>query len=142
LSEISPPKFYERSTATALVRMIPEEEATGKVKEIYDDIKAKLEIDSVPPLYRTMAVNPATLEAGWTKKYAVMDQPGKLDSLTKHMIAVAVSAANGCLYCTEVHLEAAKKAGLDDEAVVELMAVVDTMSGLNKFVEGLQVCAD
>jgi AhpD family alkylhydroperoxidase len=126
----------------ALVRMIPEEEATGKVKEIYDDIKSKLEIDSVPPLYRSMAPSPATLEAGWNKKFAAMDRPGKLDSLTKHMIAVAVSATNGCMYCTEVHLEAAKKAGLDDEAVVELMAIVDTMSGLNKFVEGLQVCAD
>lgn len=126
----------------ALVRMIPEEGATGKVKEIYEDIKSKLDIDSVPPLYRSMAASPATLEAAWNKKYAVMDQPGKLDSLTKHMIAVAVSATNGCMYCTQVHLEAAKKAGLDDQAVVELMAVVDTMSGLNKFVEGLQISAD
>ena len=126
----------------ALVRMIPEEEATGKVKEIYDDIKSKLGIDFVPPLYRTMAPSPASLEAGWNKKYAAMDRPGKLDGLTKHIIAVAVSATNGCTYCTEVHLEAAKEAGLDDEAVVELMAVVDAISGLNKFVEGLQVCAD
>ena len=125
-----------------LVRMISEDEATGKVKEIYDDIRSKLQIDSVPPLYRAMAPSPATLEAGWKKKYAAMDRPGKLDGLTKHMIAVAVSATNGCTYCTEVHLEAAKEAGLDDEAVVELLAIVDAMSGLNKFVEGLQICAD
>ena len=126
----------------ALVRMIPEEEATGKVKEIYEDIKSKLEADSVPLLYRAMASSPATLEASWNKKYTVMDRPGKLDSLTKHIIAVAVSATNGCEYCTEVHLEAAKEAGLDDEAVVELMAVVDLLSGFNKFVEGLQIGQD
>jgi AhpD family alkylhydroperoxidase len=74
-----------------------------------------------------MAVSPATLEAGWRKKHAAMDRPGKLDGLTKHMIAVAVSATNGCTYCTEVHLEAAREAGMDDEPVVELMAIVDAI---------------
>ena len=32
----------------ALVRMTPEEEATGKIKEVYEDIKAKLNVDSCP----------------------------------------------------------------------------------------------
>ncbi len=35
-----------------------------------------------------------------------------------------------------------QKLGLDDEAVVELMAVVDLMSGYNKLMEGLRVEAD
>ncbi len=30
------------------VKMIPEEEALGRVKEIYDEIKAQLGIDFVP----------------------------------------------------------------------------------------------
>lgn len=32
--------------------------------------------------------------------------------------------------------------GLDDEAVLELMAVVDLMSGFNKLMEGLRVEPD
>lgn len=32
--------------------------------------------------------------------------------------------------------------GLDDEAVLELMAVVDLFSGFNKLMEGLRVEAD
>jgi alkylhydroperoxidase family enzyme len=35
-----------------------------------------------------------------------------------------------------------RKLGLDDEAVLELMTVVDLFSGLNKFLDGLQVEPD
>ena len=49
---------------------------------------------------------------------------------------------NGCRYCTWVHKTAVKELGLDDEAVLELMAVVDLFSGLNKLVVGLQIEPD
>jgi len=78
--------------------MINEAEATGKTKSIYDDIKATLGIDFVPNMYRAMAVNPGFLEANWNKVKAVMQTPGKLDTLTKEIIAVAVSAVMGCRY--------------------------------------------
>jgi alkylhydroperoxidase family enzyme len=35
-----------------------------------------------------------------------------------------------------------RKLGLDDEAILEIMAVVDLFSGLNKLMEGLQVELD
>ena len=44
------------------INMISEEEATGKVKEIYDEIMSQLGVDFVPNLYKTMAVNPDYLE--------------------------------------------------------------------------------
>lgn len=80
------------------VRVIPEEEAVGRVKEVYDDIKAELGIDFVPNLYRVMAHKPEVLEANWNKVKAVMGPNGKLDGLTKEIIAVTVSAINGCHY--------------------------------------------
>jgi uncharacterized peroxidase-related enzyme len=82
----------------ALVKMISEEEATGKVKEIYDQVKEKLGIDFVPNMYRVMAANPDFLEANWNKINAVMNGHGTLDKLTKEIIAVAVSAVNSCQY--------------------------------------------
>jgi alkylhydroperoxidase/carboxymuconolactone decarboxylase family protein YurZ len=45
-----------------------------------------------------MAVKPDYLEANWNKVNAVMIEPGKLNRLTKEIIAVAVSAVNGCDY--------------------------------------------
>jgi len=79
-------------------KMIPEDEATGRVNEIYDEIKDTLGIDFVPNMYKVMAPNPAYLEANWNKIQAVMKRPGKLDPLTKEIIAVAVSAVSGCKY--------------------------------------------
>ncbi len=82
----------------AAITMVSEEEATGKVKEIYADIKSALGIDFVPNLYRVMAPKPDYLEANWNKVKAVMVASGKLDRLTKEIIAVAVSAVNSCAY--------------------------------------------
>ena len=82
----------------ASIKMINEDEATGKRKEIYDDIKLSLKIDFVPNMYKVMASKPGYLEANWNKIKTVMQEPGKLDSLTKEIIAVAVSAVMGCQY--------------------------------------------
>jgi alkylhydroperoxidase family enzyme len=82
----------------ASIRMISEKEATGKVKDIYEEIRARLGIDFVPNLYKVMASKPDYLEANWNKVKAVMIEPGKLNRLTKEIIAVAVSAVNGCYY--------------------------------------------
>ncbi len=45
-----------------------------------------------------MAANPGYLEANWNKVKAVMFASSKLDRLTKEIIAVAVSAVQGCRY--------------------------------------------
>ena len=82
----------------ATIKMVTEEEAKGKVKEVYEDIQAQIGIDFVPNLYKVMASKPDYLEANWNKVKAVMIEPGKLDRLTKEIIAVAVSAVNGCEY--------------------------------------------
>ena len=82
----------------ASIRMISEETATGKVRAIYEEIKARLGIDFVPNLYKVMASKPDYLEANWNKVKAVMIEPGKLNRLTKEIVAVAVSAVNGCDY--------------------------------------------
>ncbi len=80
------------------INLVSEEDATGKVKEIFEEIKETLSIDFVPNLYRAMAPIPEYLEAQWNKTRVVMQRHGKLDNLTREIIAVAVSAVNGCRY--------------------------------------------
>ena len=82
----------------ASIKMINEDEATGKTKKVYQDIKETLGIDFVPNMYMVMAAKPGYLEANWNKIKTVMGEKGKLDSLTKEIIAVAVSAVMGCHY--------------------------------------------
>jgi len=82
----------------ASIKMIAEEDATGKVKDLYDEIKRTLGISFVPNLYKVMAAKPGYLEANWNKVKTVMVEPGKLDRMTKEIIAVTVSAVMGCEY--------------------------------------------
>ena len=49
---------------TATVRPVEEQEATGKVAEIFADIKRTKNIDFVPRFWRVIATNPVQLEAG------------------------------------------------------------------------------
>jgi len=81
----------------ALVKLIDEAEATGKVKAIFDDIKATKGIERVPNIWRALANHPEHLKVTWQKLKTLM-RPGKLDMLTKEIIALAVSVTNGCDY--------------------------------------------
>jgi len=45
----------------ALFRTVSEAEATGKVKAVYDDIKATKKIDFVPNFWEALSVNPEHL---------------------------------------------------------------------------------
>ncbi len=82
----------------ASIKMIDENNASGKVKEIYDEIKKSLRIDFVPNLYKVMAHNPDYLEVNWNKSKTVMHQNSKLDAVTKEAIAIAVATTMGCDY--------------------------------------------
>jgi AhpD family alkylhydroperoxidase len=116
----------------AFVNVVEESEATGKVQEIYDEIKNTLGIDFVPNMYKAMANNPEYLENAWGKIQGIMTKQGKLDSKTKDIVALTVSIMSGCDYCIGVYNETVRHAGLDDEALTELYSIIDTYSGLNR----------
>ena len=80
------------------VKMVSEDEAHGRVAEIYAEIKEALGTDFVPNLYKVMAVKPSFLETNWNKVQTIMSGPGKLDRVTKEIVAVSVSAVIGCEY--------------------------------------------
>ena len=125
----------------ATVEMVEQSQASPPVKAIYDDIMATKKIDFVPNFWKTLATHPPLLEETWSRLKAVM-APGHLDPLTKEMIAVAVSATNGCRYCVNSHTAAVKKMGLSDEALGELMAVVSLFNGTNALADGYQIEPD
>jgi alkylhydroperoxidase family enzyme len=79
------------------VRLVDENTNQPKVRAIFEDIKATKKIDRVPNIWRALATNPDHLELCWTRLKAIM-RPGKIDLLTKEIIALAVSVTNGCPY--------------------------------------------
>ena len=123
------------------VKLVDDATATPRVRAVFEDIKATKKIERVNNFWRALATNPEHLESVWRHLKTVM-KPGKLDMRTKEMIAVAVSATNGCAYCINSHIAAAQKLGMDTEMLGELMSVVGLFNMTNKLVEGYQVEPD
>ena len=125
----------------AHVDLIQYEQASEEVKEVFDDIKNLRKIPDVNNFWKCLANHPPTLKRTWESLKDIM-APGALDSLTKEMIYVAVSASNGCEYCIHSHTAAARKQGMTDEMFGELMAVVGVANETNRLVHGYQVPLD
>jgi len=125
----------------AIFKPIQENEAKGKVKEIYDDIKDKRQITEVPNFWKSLANNPETLERTWNNLQEIMKK-GALDPITKELIYVAVSITNSCEYCIRSHTSAAKKKGATDQMIKEMIDVVGLANQNNKLVESYQVEVD
>ena len=125
----------------AHVDLIQYEQASEEVKEVFDDIKNLRKIPDVNNFWKCLANHPPTLKRTWESLKDIM-APRALDSLTKEMIYVAVSASNGCEYCIHSHTAAARKQGMTDEMFGELMAVVGMANETNRLVHGYQVPLD
>ncbi|MFN8495964.1 MAG: peroxidase-related enzyme [Caldilineaceae bacterium] len=85
-----------------------------KVKAIYEEISAELGFGIVPNLFKSMAINPAFLEANWKKFHAIVLQ-GRLPRTLKEMIGVAISNANQSEYALRVHLHSLSALGISEE---------------------------
>lgn len=123
------------------VKLVDEATASPRVRAVFEDIKATKKIDRVPNLWRALATHPEHLELVWTRLKAIM-RPGKIDLLTKEIIALAVSVTNGCDYCINSHTAAVQKLGLDDEALGEVLAVVGLFNTTNALANAYQVEPD
>ena len=120
---------------------ISDKEASGKVKEIFDEIKEARQITEIPNFWKTMANSPETLERTWRSLQQVMKK-GALAPEIKELIYVAVSITNACEYCIKSHTLAAKKKGATDEMINEMIAIVGMANETNRLVEGYQVEVD
>jgi len=125
----------------ATVKHVEYAAASAEVRAVYDDIMATRKVDSVNNFWKALANHPPTLRRTWESIKQVM-APGALDALTKEMLYLAVSATNGCEYCIASHTASARKQGMTDAMLGELMAVVGMANETNSLADGYQVEVD
>jgi AhpD family alkylhydroperoxidase len=125
----------------ATVPLIEYGEASAEVRAVYDDIMTTRKTDRVNNFWKALASHPPTLARTWASVKAVM-APGALDAVTKEMIYLAVSATNGCEYCTVSHTNSARRAGMTEAMLGELMAVVAVANATNRLADGYRVEVD
>ena len=124
-----------------VVALIEYEDASSEVRAIYDDIMETRGIDWVNNFWKVLAHDPELLKRTWEDLRQVMG-PGTLDPLVKEMIYIAVSATNGCEYCTYSHTASARGKGMTDAQLMELLAVVGMANETNRLANGLRPPVD
>ncbi len=124
-----------------IVKPVPYDKAPPEVRAVYDDIMATRKIDWINNFWLALAHHPPTLKRTWESVKETM-KPGALDALAKEMLYLAVSVSNGCEYCINSHTAAARKAGMTEAMLGELMAVVGMANETNRLANGYQVEVD
>jgi AhpD family alkylhydroperoxidase len=125
----------------ALVPLIEYAQASAEVRAVYDDIMKTRGVDWINNFWKALANDPKELARVWRNVQQVM-APGALDPLVKEMVYVAVSATNGCEYCTYSHTAAARKRGMTDAMLMELLAVAGLANETNRLANGLRIDVD
>lgn len=125
----------------ATVKMLEYEDAPEEVRAVFDEIMQAKGIDFVPNFWKTVATHPPMLKQLWSEINIVMAD-GALDPLTKELIAIAVSASNGCDYCINSHTAGAIAKGMTPAMHGELMAVIGFFNKTNKLSDGYQIEPD
>jgi AhpD family alkylhydroperoxidase len=123
------------------VMLVDENTKDPRVRAVFEDIRATKKIDRVPNIWRALATNPEDLELCWSRLKAIM-RPGKVDLLTKEIVALAVSVTNSCRYCINSHTAAVQKLGLDQQGYAEILAVIGLYNQMNKLSDALQIEPD
>jgi AhpD family alkylhydroperoxidase len=128
--------------ATVKLLSDDEVEADPRVKAVFDDIRATRRSDFINNFWRGLANQPAVLERTWASLKQVMAADGALDPLTKELIYIAVSTANGCSYCIHSHTAAARAKGMSDAQHGELLAIIGMAAETNALVTAMQIPVD
>ncbi|HWA47443.1 MAG TPA: carboxymuconolactone decarboxylase family protein [Dongiaceae bacterium] len=125
----------------ALYPFVEEAQASAEVRAVYEDIKATRKVDWINNFWKVLANHPASLKQTWTSLKQIMG-PGAIDARTKEMLYLAVSMSNGCDYCTVSHTAAARKQGMTDAMLHELIAIVGMANETNRVVQAYRVEPD
>ena len=125
----------------ALVKGVEYADAAPEVKAVYDDIMVTRKVASINNFWKILAVDPATLKRTWEEVRDVM-APGTIDGLTKELIYIAISATNNCEYCSHSHTASARKQGMSDAMLAEVLAVTALANKTNRLANGFRVDVD
>ena len=81
----------------AWIKMINEDEATGKLKKLYERISGRTK-NSVANILKVHSIHPDALEAHLKLYETIMFGESGLSRAQREMIAVVVSSTNSCEY--------------------------------------------
>jgi AhpD family alkylhydroperoxidase len=134
-----PPEFSP-SARTPLVPL-PDGDSAAGARAVFDEIAAFYAMDHPPAVFRWMARDLAFLQGYWgATREAFVDR--KLNRLTKEILALAASMTATSDYGVDLHLREARRLGLSDQGLTEVVEVVQLFNTVTKIADALQLQPD
>ena len=122
-------------------KLLSEEQATGKAKTVYAEIKEAFGM--VPNLFLAQgAVDPDWLELNWQREKQVMLSEGALDRKTKELLAMTVALVSDSDYCALAHEAMAKMAGASEAEIDNAKQVIELFTSFSAIAKSLRVPCD
>lgn len=136
-----PLEFTPDPARIPLVPLVDPATAEGPVKALFNEVSAFFAMPAPPNLYRALGHDPA-YAAGQFRYVRHIFSNGKLPRLHKAIIALAVSMASRSAYGIDFFHREARRLGLDDAAMWELVFVTEQFNAVNKIGDCLHLQPD
>jgi len=116
----------------AWIKTISYEEATGRLKGIYDRVKGPNNV--IDNILKVHSLRPHTLEGHMALYKYVLHHPGnRVDKWLLEAIGVYVSMLNSCSYCVDHHFEGLKRLLDDDNTAGRIRLALEKRSPEDAF---------
>ena len=74
-----------------------------KITSLYKEINDELQIGKIPNILKTTSIDPQIAKWFWDGVKIILIRESSIPRVLKESIAVVVSNANSCKYCTQAH---------------------------------------
>jgi uncharacterized peroxidase-related enzyme len=112
-----------------IIKLTPmeEQEASGEIADLFDEIRLEMGAPYVGLAYRAMALSPATLASGWIM-YRDFFRRATLPPALLFMIHYTISSARKCQYCSTGFKYACRSVGVDEAMLEALVHDLDAVA--------------
>ena len=96
------------------------DESNPDISLLYKEINNELQIGKIPNILKTTSIDPPIAKWFWEGVKIILLRESSIPRILKESIAVVVSNANSCNYCTHAHSMLLQLMGFDDEKINDL----------------------
>ena len=96
------------------------DESNPDVSSLYKEINDELQIGKIPNILKTTSIDPPIAKWFWEGVKIILLRESSIPRTLKESIAVVVSNANSCNYCTQAHSMLLQLMGFDEEKINDL----------------------
>jgi len=107
--------------------IIEEDEATGEVAEIYDEIKRTMQLPFIPNIVKTIAASPEMLAFFWKFWSASVEFRTLPDALVS-MIDYTISTRSNCTYCSATSELTCRTLGIEEDTLYKLIKDLENLN--------------